>query len=138
MDILKAKPWHVAALIIAAVLIIGVLTFAGPCVHEDGSLAACNGAANAILYAGIAGCIAALVSLLAGNPKVSGACALIVACCGAFAAAAPGTLFGMCMMQTMRCWTVMRPFALVCGVVLFLCAVIAAIRSFARSRERLS
>lgn len=138
MGIVKAKPAHVAALIVAALLTIGVLTFAGPCVHEDGSLAACHGAANAVLYAGVAGCIAALASLLAGNPKVSGACALVVACCGVFAVAAPGTLFSMCMMQTMRCWTVMRPFALVCGVVLLSCAVVAAVRSFVSSRGRLA
>ena len=129
---------HVAALVIAALLAIGVITFAGPCVHEDGSTAACQGAANAILVAGIAGCIAALASLLARNAKASGVWALVAACCGAFAAAAPGTLLGLCMMQTMRCWTVMRPFALVCGTALFLCAVIAAIRSFAPVRRRLS
>ena len=138
MGIVKAKPAHVAALIVAALLTIGVLTFAGPCIHEDGSVAACHGAASVLLDAGITGCVAALVSLLAGNPKVSGACALVVACCGAFVAAAPGTLLGLCMMQTMRCWTVMRPFALVCGVVLFSCAVVAAVRSFASSRGRSS
>lgn len=138
MDALRARPFHVAALIIAALLCIGVLTFAGPCVHDDGSAAVCHGAANAVLAASIIGCIVALASLLARNAKLSGACAIIVACCGAFAAAAPGTLFGLCMMQTMRCWTVMRPFALVCGAVLCLCAVIAAIRSLALSSRRSS
>lgn len=138
MDTLKAKPFHIVALVIAVLLSIGVLTFAGPCVHDDGSAAVCHGAANAVLAAGIIGCVAALMSLLARNAKLSGICALIVACCGAFAAAAPGTLFSLCMMQTMRCWTVMRPFALVCGVTLCLCAVIAAIRSFASSSGRSS
>lgn len=138
MGIFKTRPFHVAAFVFTVLLIVGIVTFAGPCVHEDGSAAVCQGAAHAVVVAGVVACISTLVSLIVRSLKVSGVCVLVAACCGAFAVIAPGVLFGMCMMQTMRCWTVMRPFTLVCGAALLLCAVIAAARSFALARRSAS
>lgn len=131
MGVFKSRPFHVAAFVLAALLVVGVATFAGPCIHEDGTEAACHAASRAVLVVGAVACVSTLASLIVRSSKASGACALVAACCGAFAAIAPSTLLGLCMMQTMRCWTVMRPFAMVCGAVLLLCAVIAAARSFA-------
>lgn len=138
MRIFKTRPFHVAAFVFTVLLIVGIVTFAGPCVHEDGSAAVCQGAAHAVVVAGVVACISTLVSLIVRSLKVSGVCVLVAACCGAFAVIAPGVLFGMCMMQTMHCWTVMRPFTLVCGAALLLCAVIAAARSFALARRSAS
>ena len=131
---IKQRPLAVAALVAAVLLVIGTLTFAGPCIHEDGSAAACHPASHAIVAAGVAGIIASLAALLVRSPKPAGCIALVAAVAGLFAAASPGTLFGLCMMQTMRCWVAMRPFALVCGGALFLCGLIAAIALF-RARE---
>lgn len=130
MGVAKKRLFHVILLVLAALLIVGVLTFAGPCVHEDGSAAVCQSAAHAVLFAGAASFACALAALLVHNAKASGVLAIAAACCGAFAAAAPGTLFGLCMMQTMRCWTVMQPFALVVGVAIAISGIAAAISVF--------
>ena len=136
MEILKSKWAFIALLVLSILLVIGVMTFAAPCVHDDGTLAACHGASQAILIAGVIACILSLAAIFVPNRKASGAAALVAACCGAFAAAAPGTLFGMCMMQTMRCWAVMRPFALACGALVCIVGIVAAVRSFRQGEGR--
>ena len=115
-----------------------MLTFAGPCVHDDGTLAVCHDSFRAVLVAGVIASVLSLASLFVPNRKASGVIALAAACCGAFAAAAPGTLFGMCMMQTMRCWTIMRPFAIACGALVCIVGLVAAVRSFGQAKGRKS
>lgn len=136
MGIFKTRPFHVAAFVFTVLLIVGIVTFAGPCVHEDGSATVCQGAAHAVVVAGVVACISTLVSLIVRSLKVSGVCVLVAACCGAFAVIAPGVLFGMCMMQTMRCWAVMRPFALACGALVCIVGIVAAVRSFRQGEGR--
>ena len=130
MEQLKSKPLVWAALVLCVLLVIGSLTFAGPCVHDDGSAAACHVAAHAVTAAGCVGAVAALAALFVRSRVASGAFSLVCAAAGLFAAICPGTLFGLCMMQTMRCWTAMKPFALVCGVLVCALGVIAAILLF--------
>ena len=134
IEIVKQRPFVVVSLILALLLMVGALTFAGPCVHDDGSASACHAAARAIVGGGVVAIVAALVALLVRNAKLAGFVELVSACVGLFAAASPGTLFGLCMMQTMRCWTVMKPFALVCGGALFLCALVGAIVLFRKGK----
>ena len=130
MEQLKSKPLVCAALVLCVLLVVGSLTFAGPCVHDDGSAAACHAAAHAVTAAGCVGAVAALMALFVRSRAASGVLSLVCAASGLFAAICPGTLFGLCMMQTMRCWTVMKPFALVCGVIVCALGVIAAIMLF--------
>lgn len=131
---IKKRPLAAASLAISMLLLIGVLTFAGPCIHEDGSGAACHAAWHAVIAAAAVGVVASFAALLLRAPKPAGLASLAAAVAGLFAAASPGTLFGLCMMQTMRCWTAMRPFALVCGGALLLCGLAAAIMLF-RARD---
>ena len=134
MDTLKSKAVQIALLALSVLLVVGVMTFAGPCVHDDGTVAACHEAAQAVLVAGAVASALSLAALFVSNGRASGVIALATACCGAFAAAAPGTLFGMCMMQTMRCWAVMRPFALACGALVCIGGLVVAVRSFRQGR----
>ena len=122
-------PFVITALA-AALLAVGVLTFAGPCVHEDGSPGSCFGASQAVLAAAVASLVFAIAGIAVPNKRIGGALGLAAACAGIVAAASPGGLFGMCMVQTMRCWTIMRPFSLVLGVVIALCGIVAAVMCF--------
>ena len=124
---IRSNPAALVALVCAALLAVGVFTFAGPCVHDDGSTAACHTASVAVIGAGVVGALAAVAGLMASGSKGPVVLYAISAIAGAFAAASPGVLFPLCMMQTMHCWTVMRPFALVCGIALCITAVVAAI-----------
>lgn len=135
IETVKRRPLAIASLVVAVLLAVGALTFAGPCIHEDGSSAACHTASIAIAGSGILAAVAALGSLLVRDGKLAGGMLLVSAVAGLFAALSPGMLFGLCMMQTMRCWTVMKPFALVCGGALFLCALVAAIALLGKRRR---
>lgn len=134
-DSFKQRPLVVVSLVEAVLLAVGALTFAGPCIHEDGSAAVCHTAAHVIVACGVVGAMGSLAALFLRGGKAAAA-SLVSAAAGLFAAVAPGTLFGLCMMQTMRCWTVMKPFALVCGGALFICALIAAIVLLRKARGR--
>ena len=134
----KRRPLVIASLILAVLLALGALSFAGPCVHEDGSFAACHAASLAVIGSSVLAAVASLAALFVRGGKLAGSVMLVSAVAGLFAALSPGTLFGLCMMQTMRCWTLMRPFALVCGAALFLCALVAAIMLFVKNRGKAS
>ena len=127
IDTIRQRPWVAVSFVAAVLLAVGALTFAGPCVHDDGSVAACHAAAHAVVACGVIAAMASLAALFPRNVRTAWCLAFVSAAAGLFAAVSPGTLFGLCMMQTMRCWTVMKPFALVCGGVVFLCALIGAI-----------
>lgn len=118
-----------------AVLALGMLTFAGPCVHEDGSAAACATAAHAVLAAGIVACVAGLAGAVMRSIPAQAALSIAGIVAGVFATIAPGGLFALCMVQTMRCWTIMRPFALVFGIVIAFAGAAMLFRAYARNRK---
>jgi len=122
----------------SALLVVGVLTFAGPCVHDDGSHAACYAASQAILVAGIVALVASAAGAVMRNSLAQGMLAVSVVLASAFAAASPGVFFPLCMMQTMRCHLIMRPFALVVGVVACICGIVAAVVAFRAKAGRSS
>ena len=126
---LASRALGIIVAVLAVVLVIGVLTFAGPCVHDDGSTSVCHTAQVAIIAGGIAVAVLAIVSIAIGNSKAAGAASLVAAACGVFVALAPGTLFPLCMMVTMRCHLVMQPFAQFLGVAIAAVSAIAGIRA---------
>ena len=114
----------------AALLAIGAATFAGPCpTHDDGSLPGCAQAGQYVLYLGIVGAIAALARVLVNRAPVRAIGSLAAAACGAAAALLPGTVLPLCMMATMRCHTIMRPFALIVGIAIAVLGVADALVS---------
>lgn len=123
----------VVLLVVSLFAIVGVLTFAGPCVHDDGSTGMCFDASLAIVAAGAVAALLAAATIAARPGTATVAMDIAAACAGVFMAATPGTVFALCMMQTMRCWTLMRPFALVCGIAI---AVVALVRAYRALRLR--
>ncbi|MBQ6322064.1 MAG: DUF4418 family protein [Lachnospiraceae bacterium] len=107
--------------LIALIGAVGSQTFLGACIHEDGSFGACHWAAQAIfglalLLAAQSLCVITAV-LTAGKsfPKAartSGICrglflAMALTCILAFFV--PGSLIGLCSMETLRCRALMMP-----------------------------
>lgn len=123
---------------LSALLVVGVLTFAGPCVHDDGSHAACYAASQAILVAGIVALVASVASVIVRGGLARGVLAVSVVLASAFAAVSPGVLFPLCMMQTMRCHLMMRPFALVVGGAVCVCGIVAVVVAFRAKAGRSS
>lgn len=115
-----ARALGFATVVIGAVVVLGVLTFAGPCVHEDGSTSTCATAGMAVLWGGLGVVLFGLLATAAVSRGHARAVSIVAFASAAVAALlvvlAPGTLFPLCMMATMRCQAVMRPFAHIAGV----------------------
>ena len=124
------RPLSIVLLVLGVLAVVGALTFAKPCVHADGSLATCHSAGQAIWILGAVVALCALVQLFSGKLAVKSALADVMAVLGVVMVLAPGTLFPLCMMQTMRCWTTARPFAMLVGGVIAVVALVSAILCF--------
>ena len=108
---------EITLIALSLLLLIGLMTFASPCaVHEDGSWMTCHWAGQALK--GLAALLTALSALLAifRDRGVKRGIALAMIPAALLAIALPGSLIGLCGMETMRCRMIMRPTALVVGV----------------------
>ncbi len=111
----------VIAGVLGLLMAVGVKTFLHPCVHEDGTAAACAEAGWWIFRLGIALGLGGFGMIRAkGNLRVAWAAALLILSVGMILA--PGVLWPVCAMAEMRCNLVTRPAALVSGV---LCAALS-------------
>ena len=117
---------------IPILLIGGILNFAGPCVHDDGSVAACAQASWGIIGGGVFLLGVALAALVVESPVARVVCAVLCAALGVFIILAPGTIMPLCMMETMHCQAVMKPFAQICGGAAILVAIISAVLAVRR------
>ena len=118
-----------------AFLVVGILTFAGPCVHDDGSAATCAAAAHATLAAGAVALVVGIAAMIVRGVSAQMVLSAIGIVAGAFAIGASGVLFPLCMMQTMRCWTIMRPFSMAFGVIIAVVAVVMLVQALGRRRR---
>ena len=125
----KRKPTVlcIIVLILAVLLAVGAATFAGPCVHDDGTVAACHNAGMALIGLGIAAMVVSILRLFLPRNTANGILAGIAGVLGLLAAILPGTALPLCMMETMRCQSIMHPYALVLGILIFILASIDAI-----------
>ena len=96
-------------LALAAVIAIGSVTVLGPCVHEDGSEAACTRAGIAVFCDGCVLAVLAALILFIRKPAVRIVLFFISLCVAAVGIALPGTIIPICRMDTMHCRAVMQP-----------------------------
>lgn len=103
---------HLAAAGPALLICIGTMSFFGPCVHEDGGFGPCH---DAGVWACVLGGVLAAAALAGLLPAVRRSFGLsfgldILACALAVVIfLVPGVLCRLCMMDTMRCVSVMKP-----------------------------
>lgn len=111
----KALELGIAVFVMGVILMIGVFTFAGPCEGMDGTESACATAGTAIRVGSALLSLCAAMTFYTKKPVLRtvflGLCVVL----GGFVVLAPGVIFPLCMMETMRCQMVMRPFAQVVG-----------------------
>ena len=110
-------------LMLSIILTIGVSTVFSACdAKEDGTWMHCHDVQTHIMYIGIALILVSGVCLFINNKKAGIVLSLIQAVSGVMIMLLPGTLMSMCMMTTMHCWSVMKPFATVMGVLILVCS----------------
>ena len=103
------SPGAAAALALSSVTAAGSVSFLGPCVHEDGSFAACHWAGQAMLGIGLLLAVLSLTALLVKDGRVRAGILFAAAAAAVLGIFVPGTLINLCGMATMRCRAVMRP-----------------------------
>ncbi len=128
---MKAKFWNIVSVVLAAALCIGVSTVFRACgAKEDGTWMHCHDVQRTVLVLGLAAAAAGLAGL-SGRRAVPMAAAAAGAVISLITALLPGRIMPMCMMETMRCQAVMKPFVtVVCvvAVLVFAAGLAAAIR----------
>ncbi len=123
----KTRIPAIVMLLLSSLASLGVRTFLSPCVHEDGSLAACHGAGQMLLGLG---CVLAVLSLLClfSSRAAFGAYLSAMPVC-ILGILTPGTIMNLCLMGTMRCHTVMQPAMILLFSGALLCALTGAVLS---------
>ena len=111
--------------ILAIIAAAGVRTFAGPCVHEDGSFGPCHWAGQALLGLGCVIGILAILSLCVQKARLGTYMSALPVC--GLGILTPGTLIDLCHMSTMRCRMVMQPAMILLFSAALLCALTGAI-----------
>lgn len=112
---------------IPILLIAGILNFAGPCHHDDGTVATCAQASWGLIGAGVFLLGISLAQLAVEGKAARIICAVLCAAFGLFIILIPGTILPLCMMETMHCQAVMKPFAQICGGATILLSVISIV-----------
>jgi hypothetical protein len=125
----KMMPFGIALLMVALLLIVGVMTFAGACTHDDGSVSTCARASWGLVGGGVFLAGIAIVQLVVESRGAQIVCAVIAAALGVFIFLVPGTILPLCMMETMHCQAVMKPFGQVMGALAVILGIVSLIRA---------
>ncbi len=114
--------------IVSLLLVIGVLTVFSACgKKDDGTWMHCHDVQNMVAVCGTVMTVLFVICAFVTNKVLR-----LILNLAAFAAAIvafllPGTIMPMCMMNTMRCYTIMQPFARIMSAVAALSALIGMI-----------
>lgn len=118
----------IVVLALSLVLLLGtkfVFHACGP--KEDGTFMRCHAAEVAVLIVAAVASLVAVIQFFLKNPRVKAFLSetgILLAC---LAAAIPGRIFGLCMMESMHCQAVMKPAVTVVSVLLIVAGVVNAV-----------
>ena len=112
----RAGATDILLMLLNIVFFIGMETVLEPCdVHAEGMPMPCHWAGNAL--SGISAVLVIIcVMHLAARPQVKVGLSLAIIPLAALAIVLPGHLIDLCMMESMRCHTVMQPAVMVISV----------------------
>ncbi|MBR2764798.1 MAG: DUF4418 family protein [Blautia sp.] len=119
-----------AILILATLVVAGVKTVLGPCVHEDGSFGPCHWTGQAVFGTAVLLAVQSLCAIVQRQEAGRRGLYLAMMLTAVLGILFPGTLIGLCGMATMRCRAVMRPAV----TILFSLAAILSLAGFLTGR----
>ena len=128
---------HLSTAALALFLCVGTATFLGPCVHEDGTFGPCHDAGTAATILSAVLAVLALLPLLPAvrrAPLLSVVPSTVAMVVSVILFLVPGVLCRLCMMDTMRCLSVMQPAVRILSAVLFI-LFLASVVSTLRRRK---
>lgn len=132
-----AKPVvGIVCTVLSALVLYGLVTFAHPCVHDDGSVSVCVWAQRSMVAEAIVALVLSLVRIFERDEGERRGLDLGIALVAALIALSPGNIIELCMMETMRCHTLMAPFARILGVLVAVLAGTDLVRRLLSLRGR--
>lgn len=113
-------------LVINVLFLLGMLFWFGPCDHvkEDGSFMNCHWAGVVLAGTAAVMTVISLAHLLIPDTGMKAGLSAALVPCSVFAFLVPGNLISLCMMNTMRCRSVMMPAAMVCSALVVIAAAV--------------
>ena len=112
-------------LVLSIVFLIGIRTFFAPCgPKDDGSWMTCHWAGQAITGIASVLLVISVIHMFVKDAKVKQGLAIAMIPMALFSAILPGNMIGLCMMNTMRCHSVMHPATIVMSVLMIAAAVL--------------
>ena len=118
-----------AVLVLSVLFCIGVQTVFKACgPKEDGTWMHCHEVQRYLFLTGIALAALSVLGLVIRNRTAAILISLCTIACAVLAVLLPGTLMQMCMMNTMRCHAVMKPFARIMGILIAVLSLVDIIK----------
>lgn len=116
----------IVLLVINVLFLLGMLFWFGPCDHvkEDGSFMNCHWAGVVLAGTAAVMTVISLAHLLIPDTGMKAGLSAALVPCSVFAFLVPGNLISLCMMNTMRCRSVMMPAAMVCSALVVIAAAV--------------
>ena len=120
-----------AATVISIFLIVGVKFIFPACgVHDDGTYSSCHSAGQIIWWMAIAIAVIQVVCIIVDKKAVKIILQAVSAVVSIVCALIPGVIVRLCMMPTMRCQASMKPWVMVCSIVLAVLSIIGGIAAW--------
>ncbi len=126
---MKKKAMDLVMLVLSVLLSGGVMTVFRACSpKEDGTWMHCHHAQMIVFCLGVVLTVLTIVSMFIQNQKIKMWLKIVTGLVCVAAMLVPGTLVKMCMMNDMRCHSVMKPFVWVLGGLLLLASVFCVVQ----------
>ena len=129
MMIKRIKIPALIVVILAAAAAVGVKTFLGPCVHEDGTFGVCHWAGQAMFGTALLIGAEGLAAICSRSTGVFRGLLLSMAAAAVLGICTPGLLIDLCGMKVMRCQALMRPAMTILFAVMGIVSVIGFVMS---------
>ena len=114
----------IALVVLGVIFFVGIRTFFAPCgPKDDGNWMTCHWAGQAISGIAAVLLVIAVIHLIVKDAKVKQGLALAIIPTALLAAFLPGNLIGLCMMNTMRCHSVMRTATIIVSLLMIAAAL---------------
>ena len=110
-------------LVLSAVFLIGIRTFFAPCgPKDDGSWMTCHWAGQAITGIAAVLLVISVIHMFVKDAKAKQGLAIAMIPVALFSLILPGNMIGLCMMNAMRCHSVMRTASVIVSVLVIAAA----------------
>lgn len=132
----RAFIWNWIPSLLSALLVLGVLTVFSACgMKDDGAWMKCHGAQTTVARLGGGMTVFFLLTAVLRNKALKTTLFGLGIVGSVVVFLIPETILPMCMMRTMRCYTVMQPFVRIMAVLIVASGVVSGMQALRRKSQ---